>query len=279
MPFRTQLKLKWSVMTGSAPDVFSGDDGARQGSRAGSSSSREPLPAEAADNATKPLTNTEEPEWETPGDIGRPAAFDTMSGVAAPLLAGFSLTLLGVVGQAPTSFRWPGAAMTVLTLVVALLVTCVQMGFRGRAVLYSRADVDAWRPLQHQTPDMVKGLAWIQRNDLAEWARWAAGARRMYNAGIVLLAGGVALVLLPPEEYKQNVDLSAPETAWRLAGAAVAVIAGLAELGWILNDQLKHRRTKRRKRAVEKARAAAQALDSKPRPQAREVEHVEDMAR
>jgi hypothetical protein len=57
------------------------------------------------------------------------------------LVAGFSLTPLGVIASIPDSFRWPGTVTTVLVIVVILLVACIQFRFRAGSYLYSAADV------------------------------------------------------------------------------------------------------------------------------------------
>ncbi|ROO59055.1 hypothetical protein EDC02_0840 [Micromonospora sp. Llam0] len=183
--------------------------------------------------------------WTGPGDFGQPAAYDAKTGVAAPLLAGFSLALLGVVAQAPTSFRWPGATLTTLVVVCAVLVMCVQFGFRGRAVLYSKADVEAWGRLTTvlAPPAEQRLRARVQRNDMLRWRRWHRRTQLSYNAGIALLFIAIALALAPPESYGGNTPLSAGEAAWRWAGTGLAGCVSLAEIIWTVRDEvLLHRR-------------------------------------
>ena len=177
--------------------------------------------------------------WVGPGDFGQPAAYDAKTGVAAPLLAGFSLALLGVVGQAPASFRWPGAALTALVGVCAVLVACVQCGFRGRAVLYSKSDVEAWGPLvAGMSRSDEEGLrARIQAGDMVRWRRWHRLTQVTYNAGIMLLFFALGLVLAPPHSYGGGVPLPPAEEAWRWAGAVLAWAASLGELTWVLWEE------------------------------------------
>ncbi|WP_431896745.1 hypothetical protein [Micromonospora haikouensis] len=200
-----------------------------------------------ADEAQGPIGSTsadgepeEEPVWTGPGDFGQPAAYEAKTGVAAPLLAGFSLALLGVVGQAPTSFRWPGATLTALVLVCAVLVMCVQFGFRGRAVLYSKADVEAWGRLATSL-DATAELrlrAAVQRGDMRRWRRWHRRTQLTYNAGIALLFVAIALALAPPETYGSNTPVTGSEAVWRWAGTCVACCVSLAELSWTLHDEI-----------------------------------------
>jgi hypothetical protein len=192
--------------------------------------------------STERATPTELIVWAGPGDFGQPAAFDAKTGVAAPLIAGFSLALLGVVAQAPTSFRWPGATLTVLAMVVMMLAACVQFGFRGRAVLYSKADVESWGRLSTLGRQADEGLrAAVQARDMAEWRRWHQRSRLTYNAGIVVLAVGVALALAPPARYVPDHPLPASEAAWRWIGFGLALVGAVLELGWIVGDELRER--------------------------------------
>lgn len=186
------------------------------------------------------------PLWASPGDFGQPMAFESKTGVAAPLLAGFSLSLLGVVGQAPTSFRWPGLTMSILSLVTLILVTCVQFGFRGRAVLYSRADVQAWGRLSGLSDLQDEELrAAIQRRDMQEWRQWHRLTQVSYNLGIVLLALGMASVMAPPGAYTSGQDLSIVESIWRWVGCALCLVGAILELAWMAHDASRARRTRR----------------------------------
>ena len=69
------------------------------------------------------------PTFDVPEHYGDPAALDALSSVAAPLLAGGTLALLGVVVQQPSSLRWPGLALLLLVVAAVMLVTAVQCGF------------------------------------------------------------------------------------------------------------------------------------------------------
>lgn len=194
------------------------------------------------DEGTRPAPTEDSIIWAGPGDFGQPAAFDAKTGVAAPLLAGFSLALLGVVAQAPASFRWPGATLTVLALVVLMLVACVQFGFRGRAVLYSKSDVDSWGRLSELGSLADQRLrATVQARDMAEWRRWHHRSRLTYNGGIVLLAISVALVLAPPPSYVIGRQLTAAEAGWRWAGFGLALLGAALELWWMAHDELRER--------------------------------------
>jgi hypothetical protein len=157
-----------------------------------------------------------------------------MTGVAAPLLGGFSLALLGVVAQSPGSFRLPGAALLTLTLTVILMVGCVQLGFRARSYLYSAADVAGWWP-EPRSAVVERALRHQQAGHFADWLVWIDRARRAYNAAVVTLAFGVALVLVPPDTPGHG-PLLAIDTAARWVASALAAAGGLVELGWAVRS-------------------------------------------
>jgi len=182
--------------------------------------------------------------WQVPIPYGRAAAVEAMTGIAAPLLAGFSLSLLGIIAQAPASFHWPGAAMTVLCVVVALLVACVQFGFRARSYHYSRADLEAWLPGPHNQR-YEDAFADQQKADWQDWLTWHGRARFTYNLAIVLLAVGLALVIAPPASYPAPGVLTGTERAIRWIGAAFALAAGAGELWWIGRDLYSERRARK----------------------------------
>jgi hypothetical protein len=58
--------------------------------------------------------------------LSKPAIEGT-AGMAAPLLAGFSLALVVVIAQDPTHFRWPGATLA------ALIVPYLLPALRGQS--------------------------------------------------------------------------------------------------------------------------------------------------
>src|SRR3954452_12145240 len=82
--------------------------------------------------------------WWRPTLYGEPAAVDMISTIAAPVLAGFTVALIGVVAQAPANFRWPGIALLLLLLTAVLFVMCLQCGFWARQYLVSRDEAASW---------------------------------------------------------------------------------------------------------------------------------------
>jgi len=138
---------------------------------------------------------------------GAADASDTMTGVAAPLLAGFTVSLATLVVQGQDDFKWPGVCVLAFTLSAVLLITAVQAGFWVR---YYRPAVD--------TAGRFRTVPTRRQYTL-----WNRVARRTYNGGIFLLLLGLAGVLAPRD----------PGDPLRWVAAAVAALAAISELLWM----------------------------------------------
>jgi hypothetical protein len=84
------------------------------------------------------------PPWRRPAPLGNGPAVDAIGNVAAPLLAGFSVSTIGIVLTAESAIRWPGAVFITLTLAAASFIMCVQCNFHARVYFYSPADAADW---------------------------------------------------------------------------------------------------------------------------------------
>ena len=167
-----------------------------------------------------------------PAPLGSAAAGQSVSDVASPVLAGFVVTLIGVVAQNPESFRLPGLAMVVMLAAMIAFVLSVQSGFRARQYLWTRADVLAWYdgPIARPLDAAYRAM---HRRDIAAWARWRSRVNVFYNVGIVALFMGVAMVCLPPDRYGAD-PVGTGEVVLRSVAAAISAAAGLGELLWWL---------------------------------------------
>ena len=82
-----------------------------------------------ASPATGPEHESVWSRWLLPSPkrgYGTSAAVQSVGSVAAPLLAGFSFTLVGLVLASPDRIRWPGASLVLLTAAGLSHVTAVQ---------------------------------------------------------------------------------------------------------------------------------------------------------
>jgi hypothetical protein len=173
------------------------------------------------------------PKWQKPAPLGYGQAIDTVTTIAAPLLAGFSVATIGVIASSSDKFRWPGVTLLMLTAAAILLVTSLQCGFFARQHLYSARDVGDWWPEEDRTPASNERLQREQHEDIQRWRRWVPRARYTYDVGIVTLALGVAAALVPPSDSGAQVD-------WRWAAASLAAAGAIGELVWIGAGPLKH---------------------------------------
>lgn len=150
-----------------------------------------------------------------------------MSGsVGAPLLAGFTVALIGIViGYGPHTLA-PGAALLLLSSAAVTLLSSVQLCFKARTYAVTPAEIDAWWPGHDQSPRREQLL-----QEQAEHARrydvWIRRFRWAYNAGILLLLAGVAVTLMPPPHH---------HVVERWAAVAVLVVAFCAEVAWVVGD-------------------------------------------
>jgi hypothetical protein len=157
-------------------------------------------------------------EWPAPFPYGYKAASESVGSVAAPLLAGFSFALVGLVIPSPDHLRWPNLALVPLVAGGAAFIAAVQCSFWARQYAISPDDIKLWRP--GYSPGRIHALL---RGHDAGFKKWNARMNYSYRAGIVLLLLGVMFALVPPG----HID------ALRALSVGVAALAAVGELGWI----------------------------------------------
>jgi MFS family permease len=138
---------------------------------------------------------------EVPEPKGYPEAIQGLGSVAAPLLAGFSFTLVVYTLTATAAFRWPNAVLVLILGAALALITSVQCAMVARLFVVG--------------PRTGPGHGAAHR-------LWARRTERLYNAGILLLLAGITVALVPPGPPG--------EMGARLAAIAVGLL-GLAGAG------------------------------------------------
>jgi hypothetical protein len=170
------------------------------------------------------------PAWVPPEALGARQGLDGVTSVAAPLLAGFGLTLSALVVTNYDDLRWPGSVVIASVSSVICLIAAVQLGAWARNYSASPDDVRTWyEDFPAQKEYYLRLLA---RHD-SLYKRYARAARASYGAGIVLLLVALALAVAPPD--------GAPQFDARVAAAAVAGLGALLEAGWLLVTHLDDR--------------------------------------
>jgi hypothetical protein len=166
------------------------------------------------------------PRWDVPYPYGHAGAIDSMGGVAAPLLAGFSVTFAALVLSTPDRFRWVSLTLLLLSAAAAFLIASLQFTFRARQFVVSPTEMAQWFP-DANSPERLEELHHEQHEHRMAYKRWANRARDAYNGGIVCFASGFTVALVPPGVISNG----------RLVVIIAALLAVVAEFGWIAEDR------------------------------------------
>lgn len=159
--------------------------------------------------------------WSKSRLIAYPASLIEFSKVAAPLLAGFSLTaVIEITGRDGSTFFGDIATMC-FSGAAALLIFAIQAGLTAACYQASPADRLAWVPEAHENRDLAVQLRRDQWDDERIADRYRERARHTYNMGIILFLAGLGFVLVP-----SPIDSSIP----RAIGVVVVAIAALVEI-------------------------------------------------
>lgn len=154
---------------------------------------------------------------------------ESVTGIAAPLLAAGAVGMLGVVAADVEKFRWPGPTLLLLALSVIFLVLSVRWGYRARPYLYSMAEVEQWLNSPLSVAERAR-YAQQQGVDLKRWRRRSRFAAYCYTLGLIALGTGIACVLAPRPS-----DGTLAEWRWTafwIVLSAVAVEAFWTLLKW-----------------------------------------------
>ena len=158
---------------------------------------------------------------------GAMGAVQSVGTIAAPFLAGFSITLVGVI-VATKNFAHGGVAELLLTGAALLMVGSMQFSLWARQHEVSPTFYAEWFP--GATEERVEYYKAEQARLARKWRFWSGLTRLAYNAGILLLLAGLLTILLPPE----GITLGTARGA--AAGLAAAGLA--AEYVWLIGVQV-----------------------------------------
>lgn len=168
-----------------------------------------------------------ERRWKAPFPVGYPGAIDSMGSVAAPLLASVSAALATLVIPNERAFRWPELTVLLLIAATLTLITAVQCAFRARQYVVTPADLEQWYPISDASGIELRRQ--MQRYHVQKHEAWATWASRFYNAGLLCLLLGLALITLPPGHIGNE----------RLVVAVLAFLGVASEVAWIVDTHLK----------------------------------------
>jgi len=183
----------------------------------------------ASTSGSDPPDSSQGPRERGPAPPNPYGLFSTVDGlgtVAAPLLAGFAVTLIALVLQVETDLRWPSLSLTLLGVAAVLLLQTVQLAARARGYAITPAQVRDWFPDLDRQVERRAVVNWELRHHQACWRALVARARWRYNLAIVSLLLGIAAMLVPAE--------AARLTTARWCAIAVVLAGAAAEIAVLL---------------------------------------------
>jgi hypothetical protein len=136
------------------------------------------------------------------GKLGYSDAVDRVGTTAAPLLAGFALTLIGLTVTSDTNVRWPAPTLALLVLAALLLIGAVQTSFNARSWYIPLSD---FLVRLEATPENQRSvITGTYAQGLTKHTFWLTATRRAYNFGILFLLAGLVFVLVPEGEVSRG---------------------------------------------------------------------------
>jgi hypothetical protein len=164
--------------------------------------------------------------WKLPGGTyGYAEAVTTAGTLAAPVLAGFAITMIVFVIQAGGDSRAPGVALALLAAAVVALVGSVQAAFIARMYLVRPSELLEWWP-DHAEEARMAALRREQTKLSVQYEWWANTFRRSFNVGLLLLIAAVAVVIMPAAHSHHQVA--------RWVGCAILAAGFCGELAWVV---------------------------------------------
>jgi hypothetical protein len=157
-----------------------------------------------------------------PGPLGYSAALESVGTSAAPLLAGFAFTLIGLIVTRSQAVAESNLALLLLVAAALLLINAVQFAFQARRHYIPPGDYLSLVQIAERDGLSEDDIRKSYERSLDQHVQWLGYARLAYNAGILLLLVGVTVVLIPPGRLADVAPL-------RLAAAALVLLGAVVE--------------------------------------------------
>lgn len=173
----------------------------------------------------------EEPElresrfrFDVPYYYAGTSAIESMSSVAAPLLAGGALVFIGIVMQQAQALRFPGIVLVTSLVALMALILSVQCGYWARQHAVTPSDIEQWWPdlSEDERLQRVRADWWQERSDYQVWAR---RTRLMFGCGVILIWLALAVAAVPTG--------SGGYVAYRWIAVAICLTASVLEALWL----------------------------------------------
>ena len=149
----------------------------------------------AEDDLSGSASHTDAGQAPTPAASPDPWA-KSVGETAAPILAGFSITVVIVVSDDARDFRWPGWAILALTVSAIALIGALQSAKYAQG-LWPGAN----RPRGSQWWTHTRYFELNPAERITWWAKWT---RWFYHLGLAALLAGLAFTLAPPDGAGQG---------------------------------------------------------------------------
>lgn len=163
------------------------------------------------------------PTWPKPGYYGRTGALDSMGGTAAPMLAGFTLTIATLVLTSPAALNWPGVTVFFATVGGLSFVASVQFMFWAKQNAATPDDMKTWG-LPVDEPSWRRVLVDELERFQAVYEMWARRGRVAYDIGVIALLASLGSALVPTSHSEQ------PALRWVTVG--LVALALIVEILW-----------------------------------------------
>jgi hypothetical protein len=189
--------------------------------------------------------STTSPLWARPRKLGFQETTRGLGGIAAPLLAGFSLATIATIAAAEDPPRLGDWAVLALAGSAGLLLYSMQVAFVGLGHDPRPSEALSWYP--EATVDR-RWLDYVRRRQARDYrlaVRYQNRHALTYDAGLLLFLAGLGLIAWPPAD---------DPNAARYAAVGVVAVAFLIELYWVVVRRINDRLADRRERTGEHRR-------------------------
>jgi hypothetical protein len=160
--------------------------------------------------------------WDRPRYAGHGPAMNGFGGVAAPLLAGFSLASIVSLLTTENKPEYAEWALMALSLATGSFLFAIQFTFLALGYWVMPTDHLQLAPEARRSYEVLEEVVVRQRTAVREFTRYADTAWNLLHVGVVALLCGVAAVLLPEGGW------SGP----RSVAFGAVVVCLLVQLAW-----------------------------------------------
>jgi hypothetical protein len=166
--------------------------------------------------------------WSRRRPINYAKQAEMVGGIAAPLLAGFSLTIVAqlVIGH---DQPWlAGYAIALFALAAALLLNALQFSAAALGYAATPAERLDYNPEAASNTEILHIVRVRQWEEMDLRSRHMKRARYSYNAGLFAFLGGLGLIIVPHQGW--------PWPAGRLIGVIAVGLSLILEALWVFSD-------------------------------------------